>query len=172
MADRNNTDLPILPNPFAPDPVSGSGVNVTAVDAPAPVSAAAVTSNSNPTRVTPELPPSVSVNSGDVSASSVFSSSEVDPVDFIGAGRREGRLSERLPAESTGSAQAVCSSPFKAACSRTNSADPGMAGFDIDFEYEVAALEAQWLRDGIIMNARTFFTEAANSICPDSNSSA
>lgn len=33
----------------------------------------------------------------------------------------------------------------------------------VDFEAEVAALEAQWRRDGISMNATTFFNAAVNS---------
>jgi len=41
----------------------------------------------------------------------------------------------------------------------------------VDFEAEVAALEAQWRRDGISMNTTTFFTAALNSSADSSDSS-
>jgi hypothetical protein len=42
----------------------------------------------------------------------------------------------------------------------------------LNFEQEVAALEAEWARAGILINATTFFTEAAKAIPPASSSSA
>jgi hypothetical protein len=44
----------------------------------------------------------------------------------------------------------------------SSSADFGMAGFGIDFDSEIEVLEAQWARDGILMNSRTFATSVIN----------
>lgn len=41
----------------------------------------------------------------------------------------------------------------------------------VDFETEVAALEAEWLRDGIVMNATAFLIAALNSSADNSDSS-
>lgn len=41
----------------------------------------------------------------------------------------------------------------------------------VDFEAEVAALEAGWRRDGIVMNATAFFTATLNSSADNSDSS-
>lgn len=133
------------------------------------VTAGETATNSDPMHH-PTFPPA-SETATEASASSLFSSNEFGPVDDTLAGWRESRFSEKLPAEFTGSAQAADSSPFKATDSRTNF-DPGMSGFGDNFEAEIAILEAQWARDGIIMNATTFFTEAASSIPPASNSTA
>ncbi len=54
----------------------------------------------------------------------------------------------------------------EASVSTLSSFDPGMSGFDIDFDAEVSRLESQWAVDGILMNAATF----AVSVINDKNS--
>ena len=69
--------------------------------------------------------------------------------------------SSRIPGDWDRQAAAEASTPD---LELSAAVDPGPCGFD--FEAEISMLEAQWARDGITMNARTF----ATSVISDNNS--
>lgn len=154
------TSLPPSPFFISSDLVSRSDVSAAAATSPpAPVAVAAAINSSF---ARPE-------KSGESTAASAWVSSSpqlrapVEPAAVeVGCGQAPDVNSTPMhPPVSVNCDKAPAASLF-------SSADPGPCGFD--FEAEIAILEAQWARDGIVMNATTFFIEAISSI-PHSSSS-